>query len=66
MARQKLNLQPIGAVCGKRRFYVWSEADALRRRLEAQNRSGGGTSAGLEVLVYYCERCNALHVGRGS
>ena len=66
MGGHRLRLRPTRDACGKRRYYELAAAEVARRHVEAKSRARGGTSAGLEVKVYYCSRCRALHVGRGS
>ena len=67
MARgHRLHLKPTRDACGKVRHYSLATAEMARRAMEARNQAQGGTVAGLEVRVYWCQRCRALHVGRGS
>jgi hypothetical protein len=62
MPGQKLNLPPMGPVCGKVRHYSRDEAEkhleTLKRRKQASR------SAGADALaIYWCRECQAYHVG---
>jgi hypothetical protein len=60
---QKLNLTPIGDVCGKKRFQDRDEADASAAVIRHHNRVTGGGKPGRRLGVYHCERCAAWHLG---
>jgi hypothetical protein len=62
MAGQRLNLTPIGAVCGKRRFYDQVDAQEFASCLGETNLITGRGKPG-ELVVYWCARCEAVHVG---
>jgi len=59
----RLNIPPAGDVCGKRRHYSPVEAQAHVKELEALDRSSGRTRLDQELHTYWCDRCEAFHVG---
>jgi hypothetical protein len=64
MAWQKLRIPPVGSVCGKRRFHSETAAEMARRAMVDRDRAQRGTSAACAIGVYWCSRCDALHLGR--
>jgi hypothetical protein len=63
---QRLNL-PLVRVCESRkiRFYDRIEAEAFARVLAGKNGVTGRGKPGLQLHVYWCEGCEAYHVGHG-
>ncbi|MGP0063051.1 MAG: hypothetical protein ACLQGP_05535 [Isosphaeraceae bacterium] len=60
----KLNIPLRGKPCGKARYYKRPEADGHCQALESWERSQGRPSLNLGPLnVYWCDRCDAWHVG---
>jgi hypothetical protein len=58
-----LNLPLAGSPCGKRRYYDPIAAGGVRDALEAWDRAHGQARPDRELVVYYCDRCGAFHVG---
>jgi hypothetical protein len=58
----RLNLPHVSRVCGKVRHYIKAAADAHRAALERWDQVIGLTNRGTPV-TYWCERCDAFHVG---
>jgi hypothetical protein len=62
MATTRLNLKPIGQVCGKHRFYHADEAEREINRLQWRDRTDGKTPS--PMSVYFCTACDAFHITR--
>jgi hypothetical protein len=61
----RLNLPLPRPVCGKRRHYDRSEADAHRAVIEHWDQIRGLTKLG-PVVTYWCDTCACYHVGHSS
>jgi hypothetical protein len=60
----KLNLAPRGTPCGKSRYYTPTDAERHRSALESLEHAHGRPALNLGPLsVYWCDRCQAYHVG---
>jgi hypothetical protein len=66
MATQSLNI-PTLATCDRRkiRFHDQVEAEAFAQVLAGKNGVTGRGKPGLQLHAYWCESCEAYHVGHG-
>jgi len=64
MARQLLHLQPVGLICGKRRYHSPREAALAKAELVRKQERGDHKPGPLHT--YWCERCVAWHVGHDT
>jgi hypothetical protein len=58
-----LNLPLRGNPCGKHRFYDRSSAEMARCDLVDRNTRERTTSARAYLRIYWCDRCQAHHLG---
>jgi hypothetical protein len=58
---RRLNIPPAAGSCGKARHYDPQSAEAHRLRLEEGDRAAGRLHG--HVIIYWCDRCEAFHVG---
>ena len=64
MAGQRLNLKPIGNVCGKARFHDRAAAEGWAAFQRERNGSQlGHALPGCKLAVYWCDGCRAYHTG---
>ena len=63
MAGQRLNLQRVDNICGKRRFHDLVDARAFTRILAGKNQVTGRGKPGLPLGLYWCKACAAFHAG---
>jgi hypothetical protein len=59
----RLRLPPIGDICGKRRFHNPTEADAFAAVIQRGNQLTGRGKPGRRLQSYFCDRCQAYHIG---
>jgi hypothetical protein len=60
----RLGIPPRPRSCGKARYYSPDDAEAHRRSLEASDHAAGRLHG--QVIVYWCDACQAFHVGHRS